>query len=294
MVLVSAVITTHKRAPEYVERAILSILSQTYKNIETIVVDDSPADYELRPEVEKTVLKYADSGVRYIPHEKCMGACAARNTGLENSNGEFIAYLDDDDVWLKEKAEQQLACFDSDAVALVYSGYEAILPDGKTRKYPPRGAEGNVYDELVISNFIGSTSFPMIRKSALLEIGGFDVLMQSSQDYDVWLRLAEKYEVRCTHSILGQYTLNPNECITSNPKKKIAGLERLNMKLSGYLSTHREARWQRRMVLVRYYAANRQPFKALWVWFKTAWLRPLQVKNNIRFLYMAMLKYFKG
>ena len=74
--LISAVITSYKRTPEVVERALKSILSQTYENLEIIVVDDSPADYKLRDQVRDTVIKYGDK-VKYIRHEKNMGACVA-------------------------------------------------------------------------------------------------------------------------------------------------------------------------------------------------------------------------
>ncbi len=294
MILVSAVITTHKRAPKLVERALNSILSQTYKNIEIIVVDDSPAEYELRSQVAQTVEKYKERGVRYIQHEKCMGACAARNTGLENANGEFIAYLDDDDIWLEGKIEKQLACFDSDNVALVYCGSCTEHADKSITKRPLKVLEGNVFDELVLMNFIGSTSFPLIRKSALEDIGGFDVLMQSVQDGDVWIRLAKKYEIRCANDVLVQYTENPDECITKNPKKKIAGLERLNYKLKDYLDTHKYAKWQRNLFIVPYYAADKRLGKAFCVWFKYIWLNPKAIKKNILFFYSACKKYFKG
>ena len=105
--LVTAVITTHKRTPELVERALKSILAQTYENIEVFVIDDSPEEYELRSAVKNMIESYAEKNVTYIAHDKCMGACAARNTGLEAAKGEFIGFLDDDDEWLPTKLEKQ-------------------------------------------------------------------------------------------------------------------------------------------------------------------------------------------
>ena len=122
---VSAVITTYKRAPELLERAILSILAQTYPIKELIVVDDSPADYSLRASVAETVGKYADRGVRYIQHPANMGVSVARNTGASNCTGEFIAFLDDDDEWMPEKIEKQLKKA-SDNVALVYCAHKTV------------------------------------------------------------------------------------------------------------------------------------------------------------------------
>ena len=97
--LVTVVITTYKRPPEIVNRAIQSVLMQTYPHIELIVVDDSPADYELREETARLVTGIGGN-TRYIQHEKNLGACAARNTGLKHANGVYIAFLDDDDEWL--------------------------------------------------------------------------------------------------------------------------------------------------------------------------------------------------
>ena len=74
--LVSAVITTHKRPPEIVERALKSVLGQTYSNIEIFVVDDSPEDYVFRSDVKSMVESYSDKKVRYIAHKKCMGKFA--------------------------------------------------------------------------------------------------------------------------------------------------------------------------------------------------------------------------
>ena len=83
--MITAVITTCKRKPEMVERALKSVLAQTYTNWNLIVVDDSPADYEFRDGVKQMVNTYAqnDSRIKYVQHEKNFGACKARNTALD-------------------------------------------------------------------------------------------------------------------------------------------------------------------------------------------------------------------
>ena len=108
--MVSVIITTYKREPETVERAAKSILEQTYKDIELIIVDDSPASFDKRIAVEKRV-KELSSSIKYIKHETNMGACAARNTGIRSANGEYVAFLDDDDEWLPDKLEKQMKKF---------------------------------------------------------------------------------------------------------------------------------------------------------------------------------------
>lgn len=104
--LVTAVITTHRRPPEIVERALKSVLGQTYQNIEVLVVDDSPEEFTMRSAVKSMVESYGDRNVTYIAHERCLGACAARNTGLEAARGEFIGYFDNDE-WMPSKIEDQ-------------------------------------------------------------------------------------------------------------------------------------------------------------------------------------------
>ena len=234
--LVTAVITTHKRPPEIVERALKSILAQTYKNIEVFVVDDSPEEYELRSAVKNMVESYADSNVTYLAHDKCMGACAARNTGLAAAKGEFVGYLDDDDEWLPDKIEEQLAAFDSEEVALVYCGSKTIYEStGEITERKCSCIKENIYENLMYKNFIGSTSFPLLRTSALRKIGGFDLEMQSAQDYDVWIRISKEFSVNYVSKPLVLYHFHEDDQITKNPTKKIMGMERIIFKNADFL-----------------------------------------------------------
>lgn len=286
MALVSAVITTHKREPKIVERALKSILNQTYKDIEVIVVDDSPASYEHRCEVEMMVERYSSKGVIYISHETCQGACVARNTGLYNSKGEFIAYLDDDDEWKPEKIERQIEKFNKESVALVYCGAESIFEsENKTVKWNQLFLSGMIYSELLKENFIGSTSFPLIRKQALVAVGGFDKEMQSAQDYDVWLRLTQKYEVDFVEDSLVVYHVHEGEQITKNVKKKISGLERIILKNKELIHKNRKLFWIGYSCLIPFYVKDGQKKKAFKIWFRCCLKCPWKIKGNLKCLY---------
>jgi len=103
--LITAIIPTYKRPFKLLERALRSVLAQTYRNIEVVVVDDSPSTYQGRAEIAANI--HLDDRVTYIQHDAQKGACAARNTGLAHANGKYIAFLDDDDEWLPEKIELQ-------------------------------------------------------------------------------------------------------------------------------------------------------------------------------------------
>ena len=166
--MVSAIITTFKREPAMVLRAMDSILAQTYRDMEIIVIDDSPEDYSARDDVRKVIEKrQADSvdiPIRYIAHPGNRGACVARNTGLEAAKGEYVAYLDDDDEWLPEKIEKQMKAIKHSGAALVYCGNMLINEQtGKKTQTRKEYVRGKTFTKLLYSNFIESTSYPLIR-----------------------------------------------------------------------------------------------------------------------------------
>ena len=288
--LVTAVITTHKRPPELLERAIKSVLNQTHQNIELIVVDDSPVEYELRSAVKALVESYATKNVTYVPHEKVMGACAARNSGLARAKGEFIGFLDDDDEWLPNKIEEQIKAFDSKDVALVYCGSLTVFDStGKQEERKCIFTRENVYEKLMYENFIGSTSFPLLRTEVLRQIGGFDVEMLSSQDYDVWLRIAKNHAVNYVKEPLVLYHWHEGDQITKNPAKKIAGLERILSKNMDYIKKHKDVYWLSCMSLIVWYVRAGDRKKAFSIWLKTIFKEPFKVKDNAKYLYTILI-----
>ena len=105
---VSVIITTYKR-PDYLRQAIESVLKQTFKDFELIIVDDDPESQNL----EKVILSYRDPRIIYIKNEENLGGAKSLNVGLKVANGDYIAILDDDDVWLSEdKMEKQVKFLD--------------------------------------------------------------------------------------------------------------------------------------------------------------------------------------
>ena len=286
--MVTAVITTHRREPELVARALNSILSQTYRDIEIIIVDDSPSDYERRDEV-KQLAENSGANVRYIRHERCSGACAARNTGLKAASGEFIGYLDDDDEWLPTKIEKQLQGFTSESIGFVYCRYRMLASDESEVKSNRSGMEsGYIFNKLLFKNIVGSTSFPLIRKSALDEIGGFDTELPSSQDLDVWMRLSRDHEANYIDEALGIYHYHDGEQITTNPKKKIAGMERIIEKNLPDLQAEKKAYSCRLLALANYYALDKRLPTAFRKWLKAVSLNPSAVGTNLRSLLVSI------
>lgn len=291
--MISVIISTYKREPPLLERAINSVLCQTYKDIEIIIVDDSPADYAYREEVASTVYAYKRTNphinIHYIQHEKNRGACVARNTGLAQAQGEFVAYLDDDDEWLPDKLEKQIQIFSSSAVALVYCG-RICKNDltGKSNIESIQFYKGDVFKQLLYSNFIGSTSFPLIKANCLKEIGGFDEQMQSAQDVDVWLRIAKNHPIDYVSEPLVIYHEHDGEQITSNPQKKICGLERLNEKYKQFIEDDDNLWHRRHIFLTPFYAMAGNKKTAFHIWWACVHKCPGKIPDNLKYLRLIL------
>jgi len=184
---VSVIIPTHNR-PELLKRAINSVLAQTYQDFEIIVVDDGDIS------AEDIVKSFSDSRIRFIRHETPhRGGSATRNTGIKNATGEFIAFLDDDDEWKKEKLAEQVAVLDNNKeVGLCFCLVEAI--DGFGRKLyiskTPKEGRLSPYRDLLKKAFIWTSSM-VVRKSLLQPPFLFDETLPKNQEWDLTLRLAK-------------------------------------------------------------------------------------------------------
>ena len=129
---ISVVIPTYNRA-HLIKKAINSVFEQTYQDFEIVIIDDGSKD-----NTEEIVKSINDGRIRYIKHEKNKGEAGARNTGIENSKGEYIAFLDTDVTWSKDKLEKQLNILESSPadVGVVFTGVEFI--DYKTQEVVSR------------------------------------------------------------------------------------------------------------------------------------------------------------
>lgn len=190
---VSAVIPTHNR-PDYLASAIESVLSQTYPVCEVIVVDDGSEGDETRLAVES----FNDDRIQYIRFETPRGGCAARNTGIETSTGDLIAFLDDDDRWLPEKIEKQVEVFLRDEeVGLVYCKIREVDADSGKEHSLTKTAflRGWIHAEVLVANQTERTSTWLVRRECFQKAGYFDVDFPSYQEWDMITRLSVHYKV---------------------------------------------------------------------------------------------------
>lgn len=228
--LVTVVIPTYNR-PDLLKKAVLSVKQQTYSNIEIIIVDNGVLPLERYSEV-----LMLDNNIKYVKiHEH--GANYARNRGILEAKGEYVAFLDDDDEWTPAKVEESMKLFDEDkSVGLVFTDKEIIYEEEGISYYSHSHFRGNAAKEILISNFIGSTSCVMV-KASLLENTKFDVLMPAFQDHDLWIRLCRECKVgHVKKPLLKYYQRASLDQISSDYTKYITACEIMDDKYAKYFS----------------------------------------------------------
>jgi glycosyltransferase involved in cell wall biosynthesis len=210
---VSVIIAAYN-AQSYIDETVRSVLAQTHPAVEIIVVDDGSTD--------GTIERLAAFGDRIKLHQQANGgAAAARNAGARKATGEWIAFLDADDLWLPRKLECELMAADA---PLVYTnryniGERGELPE--VQSDVTQMLEGDVFVELMLrGNFITSSSV-MLRREVFEQLGGFYEGLSRAEDYDMWLRVAERHPVRYCHEPLVRYRFH------ASGKSRNHGLMRL-------------------------------------------------------------------
>ena len=197
--LVSVVIPAYNME-RFICDAVDSALSQTYKNIEVIVIDDGSKDRT------KEILKKYAPNIRYIFKENA-GLSAARNTGIKYAKGEYVAFLDADDRWLSQKIEKQIKAFnESDSIGLISCGVRMINESGDIlavdKKEEIYSNKNKFIEKLYLSNFVSGGSQAVVKRSCFEKVGFFDENIQSSEDWDMWLRIAEQFDIRFVKEVL--------------------------------------------------------------------------------------------
>jgi len=245
MPVVSAIITAHDRS-HLLPGAIESVLAQTFGDYELIVVDDASAD-----ETPQILRRYEAEGcLRSVRINQSRGANHARSQGVETAIGEYLAFLDDDDLWLPHKLERQVQVFQSvNGVALVGSWF---LKQGRVQTLTSRVS----YNALLSRNVLSSFSNCMFRKRDLMAVGGMDETLQNSQDWDLWLRLGEFGQIVVVPECLVHYNTDQLDRITDRRDRTAY--------YANYLAVvkrhqHKMGLWQRRMhhCLVAYHTTSK-------------------------------------
>ncbi|AFY50939.1 putative glycosyltransferase [Nostoc sp. PCC 7524] len=219
MSLVSVIIPVFN-GEKTIRKTLDSILSQTLKDLEIIVINDGSSD-----STEEIVKNISDERLQIFSYPNA-GLPASRNRGVSHANSEFISFIDADDIWTQNKLESQLkSILASESAAVSYSWTDYIDENGKIVKSGRRVTNvGDVYSKLLISNFLENGSNPLIRRSALATVGGFDESLTAAEDWDMWLRLAAHYDFVIVPEVQILYRISLNSMSTNLKRQESASL----------------------------------------------------------------------
>jgi glycosyltransferase involved in cell wall biosynthesis len=214
MSLISVIIPAYN-AEKTIRETIESVLNQTIQDFEIVVINDGSQDSTL-----EIVSSIQDPRLKVFSYPNAKQA-ASRNRGFAHSIGEYISFLDADDLWTPDKLEAQLkALQDNPQVAVAYSWSHCIDEKGKfLREASHSTSSGDVYAKLLLCDFLDNGSNPLIRRQALIEVGGFDESLPPAEDWDMWLRLAARY-----HFVAVPY---PHILYRQSPNSESANLLRM-------------------------------------------------------------------
>lgn len=178
-----------------------SVLQQTFTDFEVLIVDDGSTDA-----IAAWFTTVNDDQVRLISQAN-QGLSGARNTGIKEAQGDYIAFLDADDLWAPTKLEQQVRCFDRHSeVGLVYTWTRLVDEAGKPTgvKYDSQ-IEGNVWQQILVGDIVCSGSSAMVRRDCFDQLGGFDLNLPAAEDFDMWTRIAADYPFAVVKEFLLDY-----------------------------------------------------------------------------------------
>lgn len=211
---VSVVIPCYN-AMRFLPQTIDSVLEQTCQDFEIIIVDDGSTD-----SVKQWASTIEDERIHFVAQEN-QGVATARNTGLGRARGDYIAFLDADDLWHPSKLEKQVvALSENPEVGLVYTWVLLIDEVGfPLEKVWKISDEGNVWERLVEGNIIACGSVPLVRKSCVETVGLFEQFSFGCEDWDYWLRIAARYPFKVIKEILVYYRERPGSF--SRPQEKL-------------------------------------------------------------------------
>ena len=263
---VSVIIPTHNRAA-LLPRAVDSVLAQTYDDFELLIVDDCSTD-----DTPAVIAGFADPRVRAFRHDASRGASAARNTGIGEARGEYLAFLDDDDEWRPAKLEGQVQLLDASLadVGMVYGWMDSV--DDATGRVTPtyrNTVEGNIFEDALALDVPGPTIVLLARASAAREAGGFDARLSRYDDADFICRIAERYRAAVLAEVVAvaHYRHQHARMADAAPQSLSAAAAFIRMHMARY-ATELDARPGARARLLRRLASaellRRNRRAALW------------------------------
>ncbi len=211
-----------------INKTLNSVLKQTLSNLEIIVINDGSTDESL-----EKIATIKDPRVQVFSYPNA-GVAVSRNRGIERARGEYISFLDADDLWTPDKLEAQLkALQENPHAAVAYSWTDYIDEAGNFLYHGSHiSINGDVTAKLLFKNFIENGSNPLIRRHALVKVGEFDSSLSPAEDWDMWLRLAARYHFVAVPQPQILYRMSPSASSANISKMEIQGLKVIERALS--------------------------------------------------------------
>lgn len=246
-VLISVIVPAYNAGRTIVE-SISSALRQTHTRLEVIVIDDGSAD-----DTAQRVQEINDERIQIVTTAH-QGVSAARNEGIRRSQGEYVAFLDADDLWLEHKLSRQLAALHGQPQAAVAYGLLDRCDAAGRNRFPHsrRTDSGDLADVLPIWNVVGNGSNWLVHRQVFEKVPGFDETLEAAEDWHFSVRLAQHFEFVCVPEVLGIYRRSPGSVSTDLRKVERDSLRAWRSLMQAPAALSPELRRRSLAVLYRY------------------------------------------
>ena len=224
---ISIIMPTHRRS-QLIDRALSSVLGQSFQDFELIVVDDNGSGSEEQLATQKVVESKCDDRIHYMVNEFSLGGSEARNVGIRSARGEWIGFLDDDEDWLPVKLERQVSLIRavSHEVGAIDTGFIDWKKDGSVKEVQPK-LQGWIFERLLrkTGGRAPKLSTLLCRADVLEKVGLFDPELPAREDYDLYLRIARHYRFESVFEPLANKRCDASERLTGDISNFVKGYE---------------------------------------------------------------------
>lgn len=281
----SVIIPTFNRSHELM-RAVQSVIEQTFENWEIIIIDDGGND-DTEKVIASYILKYSNISYYKFPN---MGASVARNIGIGLSKGEYIAFLDSDDEWSKGRLESVANFIQESPSSLYITDFKS--QDKTFSLLKPEYINSKYFRQILLShNFLGGTINIVVSKNKLIEVGGFDKNLTSSQDHDLYNKLVEVCDLQYVPGEFAIYYLNSAGRISGKNKNKLRGQLKYYKKYKSKMKPLARLLSMKKIALVSYYIRSPYFFKYSIAWLVVKVLKEVYSIEDERDIYLINSKF---
>ena len=281
---VSIIMPSYKRCKNLVERAIKSLMTQTYKNIEIILVDDNAREdlVDYRTQLQEMVSGLNEERLIYIQNDVNLGGAGARNEGIKLATGDYVTFLDDDDEYLPEKVEKQLEYMLQNSLDVCFGKLNIYNEEDKlidVREHKLENFHIEYLRKYHLTKQITGTPTFMVKRQVLIDVGGFEVVPMGQEYYLMQKMLQGDYKFGYFQKCYIKAYRTKAEAISTG-KNKISGEKALYKYKKSFFGTLKFR--ERQYVRCRHYAVmaiaykrNKKYFKALWSLFVSVMCSPI-------------------